>query len=639
MQFEKVESFDSVKVFRGSLSSIEDSSVESFNLDRLKNQWILSVIGDCVTPLKIEWLDQEFAGAIRQQQIDVVIDSYPEKVISSAIDELMNLDLLLNSVVVLDKPAVELYISLADMLLSLDEKSIHEGLDKTVANLTQRYNPLLKVFFKVFNIGEIGFLKSGKSATLYILRWISEHIELLKTQGVTALLIDNFGEADEFDLDGIVGQLEAIQSDGLPLCFLQSDPPQVLGMSELDGIIAESSHVTFVVRGLLPEKRKSLHSSFEEDVTVNKQSKFKVDQKRKTYRKFGSSLNQLFSVDQFFDNAVDSNNIHKIFNLKLAGLTSAQIAKIFSITKQSRFQSINQNSVLRTTHSWSTSLVANIANNFYIFQKALKNEIREKLLVEQVLPKFISEDVFCLAMQSFIVSKINIDDVPIKLSYLLTDMLSSRIFCACDMHQEFLHEVKEDGALSCFSPLRQRVCDCIGVETNRNKFEDCIKSSVLALTRNAPRISNLHDVLNNELNTLIDDSGKAINDLKSSPDKKKITVSIDLCIGIIARKISWLSNSEIESRLCRFHAFFCKDVLDKSEALEFIELTRELIASVFLDTATGFIKIYWSHSLTVSEIQIGEIVRNKAGVAVLKPFIAEHFMLPVGRPEFREVLG
>jgi hypothetical protein len=99
----------------------------------------------------------------------------------------------------------------------------------------------------------------------------------------------------------------------------------------------------------------------------------------------------------------------------------------------------------------------------------------------------------------------------------------------------------------------------------------------------------------------------------------------------MARKSNWLSSSEIDSRLRQFCVFLCRDFLNKTEVVKFMELTQELIASVLIDVQTGLIKLYWSHSLTVSTIKVGEIVKSKTGIAVLNLFGKSQFDLSFTR--------
>ena len=624
-RFEKVENFDSVKGFQESLISIESNSAELFSLDSLKNQWILSVTDDRVTPLKIEWLDQDFAAAIRQQQIDVVIDSYSQNTVSNVVEELIKPDCLDSLVVALDKPPAELYISLADMRLSLNEHSSHEGHQVLAASQVQKYNSSLKVFFKVFGVGEIGFLESGKSATLHILKWILSNIEFLKMQGVTALLMDDFEESDNLDLETIVGQLEAIHSCGLPLCFTQSNPLQVVSMSELNGIVSVFSHVTFVVHGLLPGRNRYPYSSSEKNTVADRKSESKFDKKRKIYRKVGLPLNRLFSVDEVFDINVDGDKIRKIFNLKLAGLTSSQISKILSVTTYPKFESIKQHGIQEKIYPWSPLVVSGVLTKFYAFERNLKNKEHKKYLsedsgIEYTFPEIIPESVFSLAMQPLPDLHSGTDDTQMKTSNLLISVLNNRIFCACGAHQEFLSEAKDEDIVFYSFSTQPRICDCHDIAVNQNEFKNGMKSAVLALALKGPRTSNVLDTVNNELDALIGNSSEVIKNSKSNHEKKKVANVIDSCIGIIARKRNWLSNSEIDSRLHQFCTFLYKDSLDRTEAAEFMDLTQALIASIFLDVRTGFIKLHWSHSLIASTIKVGEIAVNKTGVSTLSLF-------------------
>ena len=625
IRFGKVENFDSVRIFQEALTSVEDNLSGLFCLDNLKNEWILSVIDDRVTPLKIEWLDQDFAAEIRQQQIDAVIDSYPQNILPNTIEELVKPDCLDKLVVALEKSPVELYASLADMRLSLDVHSIHQGHHAVAASQGQRYSTSLKVFFKVFNIGEIGFSKSGESSTLYILSWILNNIELLKMQGVTALLIDNFEELDDLDLETIVGKLEVIHSCGLPLCFTQTNPLQVVRMSELDGIVSIFSHIDFVVRGLFPGKNKYFYSFSEKNSVTEKKLEFNSDRKRKISRKVGLPLNQLFSADKVFDIAIDGDKIRRIFNLKLAGLASLQIAKILSATEYPKFQSIKQHGIQEKIYPWSPAVVSGVLYKFYSFERNLRNKESKKLFsgnsgIEHTLPEVIPESVFNLAMQPMSDFNASLDGAQTKTSNLLISALNGRIFCACDSRQKFLLEAKDKNITSYFYPACPGVCDCHRIAVNQNEFKDCMKSAVLALTLKAPRTSNVLGIANNELDALIVTGNKVIKNLVSKDEKNKASNVIDSCIGVMARKSNWLSGSEVDSRLGQFCVFLCRDYLDKTELLEFIELTHELIASVLLDVQNGFIKLYWSHSLTVSEIKIGEVVKNKTGITALNLF-------------------
>ncbi|MBG6073703.1 MULTISPECIES: hypothetical protein [unclassified Polaromonas] len=633
IRFEKVENFDSVKVFQESPASMEHNSAELLSLDNLKNQWILSVTDDRVIPLKIEWLDQDFAAEIRQQQIDAVIDSYPQNILLNTVEELVKSDCLDNLVVALDKPRVELYISLTDMRLSLDMYSVQKVYQAKAANQEQRYNTSLKVFFKVFNIGEIGFLESGKSTTLYILRWILNNIELLKMQGVTSLLIDDFEESDDPDLETIVGKLEAIHSCGLPLCFIQSNPLQVVGMSELNGIISVFSHVTFVVRGLLPVRNKYLNCFSEKNSLKNINKEYDFDHKRRISHKVKITSKLLFLVDEVFDIAIDGDKIRKIFNLKLAGLESSQIAKILSVSAYPKFQSVKQNE-MQKIYSWRPAVVFGVLEKFYLFERNLIKKEHDKSFsgysgIECTLPEVVPESVFSLAMQPLSDFNSSVDGAQIKTSNLLMSVIRNRIFCACGAHQEFLLDaIDKDKDIDFYlSPLHPRICGCHGMAVNQNEFKDCMKFAVLALALKGPRTSNVLDIVNNELDLLVDNSSKLIKNLFSNHEKKKCANIIDSCIGIMARKSNWLSSSEIDSRLRQFCVFLCRDYLDKTEVVAFMELTQELIASVLIDVHTGFMKLYWSHSLTVSDIKVGVIVKSKTGIAVLNSFDKGQFDL------------
>lgn len=635
IRFEKVENFDSVKVFQESPTSVEGNSAELLSLDNLKNRWILSVTDDRVIPLKIEWLDQDFAAEIRQQQIDAVIDSYPQNILPNTVEELVKSDCLDNLVVSLDKPPGELYVSLADMRLSLDAHSVHERHQAIAANQEQRYNTSLKVFFKVFNIGEIGFLESGKSTTLYILRWVLNNIELLKMQGVTSLLIDDFEESDDLDLETIVGKLEAIHSCGLPLFFIQSNPLQVVGMSELNGIISVFSHVTFVVSGLLPGGNKYLNCFPEKNPFTDINPEYDSDHKRRISHKVKITSKLLFLVDEVFDIAIDGDKIRKIFNLKLAGLESSQIAKILSVSAYPKFQSVKQNE-MQKIYSWRPAVVSGVLEKFYLFERNWIKKEHDKSFsgysgIECTLPEVVPESVFNLAMQPLSDFNSSVDGAQIKTSNLLMSVIRNRIFCACGAHQEFLLDAIDKDIDSYLSPLHPRICGCHGMAVNQNDFKDCMKFAVLALALKGPRTSNILDIVNNELDMLIGNSSKLIKNLVSNHEKKKGANIIDSCIGIMARKSNWLSSSEIDSRLRQFCVFLCRDFLNKTEVVKFMELTQELIASVLIDVQTGLIKLYWSHSLTVSTIKVGGIVKSKTGIAVLNLFGKSQFDLSFTR--------
>lgn len=613
-----------VEVFRQPVSAIGNEIPEDSDLNPGANEWVFSINNDGVTPLKIEWLDQDFAAAIKQQQIDLVIDSYQPEVASKGILELAGLNDLITPAAAPYKSAVELHISLMEMLSNVSGDTVLDKYPERAIDYSERYDASLQVFFKVFNKGAIGTKKVGQSAIFYVLEWILNNMELLKIRGVTALLIDQLEEFDEFDLPAIVGQLEVIEAGGLSLCFLQSQPPQVLKISELDNIISKVSHISFIVRGLLPEKPTHLPDFSEKYYPESGDSELQFGQKKSMHRKTGLLWQKVLSDGKLLTTEAETNKIRKIFHLKLAGLTVLQIAKTLSRTGVPKFISINQTDLQGRMNFWSRSIIMNVLNAVYSSENKPKNDIQKKTAqsserLESALPVIVSENVYCLARQPFPASGLNIEARETKVKKLLMNVLRDRIFCACDAHQEFLLKVKNNDSLASLSPSRHRACSCQSLVTDLEALEDRMKTVVLTLAAEAPRMSDLTAIVKHELEELISHSNECLKRSKFDHEEKRKINAIDSSIGIVSRKINWLSNAHIESRLDEFSALLNKEFFDDAEALRFVSLGQEVIASVFLDVHTGAVKFYWTHSLACSESRLGEIVERKSQGALLIP--------------------
>lgn len=623
--FDPIGRADAPEDFKKPISSMNVERDELLDLDLGANEWVFSHTNDGVTPLKIEWLDQDFAGAMKQQQIDLVIDSDSVGVAST---ELTALSSPVHSSTSPHKFAVELHISLTDMLSSLAGGLVHDKRPTIDGNHSERYDAALRVFFKVFNPGVLGFRGVEKSAVLYALEWTLEHLDLLKAQGVTALLIDGFQGADEFDAPLIVGQLEAIQDSGLSLCFLQSNPPQVLKISELNNIIAKEARLSFVVGGLLREKNTLFLCTAKKAYSDSAYVESRIQKKNSTFRKVSLPWQEVMANGDLVITVAEANKIRKIFNLKLSGLTGSQIAKTLSRTGVPKFPSIKQAIVESRTTRWSRSIVFDVLNASPAFGNTAGYEIHEKFkkvseevtpfLPPAVLPVVLEEAVYCLVRHPLSVSYSDTDSLSTQ--KILSRVLIDRLFCGCKVHQKLLLKDKGGDSFAYFSPLRHRACGCQSLVVNYDAFEVSIKSVVLELVALAPRVSDLTTIVKNELEALIVHSGECLQRSKIDYDEKRKINVIDSSIGIVSRKINWLSNSEVESRLQEFASLLSKDFLEKSEATRFILLTQEVIASLFLDVHTGRIKLYWTHSLAYAESRLGKMVERKAKSALLIPF-------------------
>jgi len=634
IQLDTVGRSDSVEIFRQPVSAIGSETPEGADLNPGANEWVFSINDNRVTPLKIKWLDQDFAAAIKQQQIDLVIDSYPEEAVSNAILDLAGLNGLITPVVDPYKSAVELHISLMEMLSSLAGDAVHDRHPEMAAHHSERYDASLQIFFKVFSRGAIGVQGAGQSAVLYVLEWILEHLEMLKAGGVTALLIDQLQDSDELEIPVIVGRLETIETSGLSLCFLQSEPPQVLKISDLNNIFSKLSHISFIVRGLLLEKISPPLEFSEKDYPEAVSAELRFNQKKNMRRKTGLPWQKILPDGELLTTEVEKNKIRKIFNLKLAGLTVSQIAKILSCTGVPRFVPINQVSSQSRINLWSRSIVMDVLNAVYDFGSKPKNyspkkteqssEGLESALSSVIFPVIISESVYCLARQPFPVSGLSMEvrETKIKTKKLLMTMLGDKIFCACDSHQEFLLKIKSNDALAYLSPLRHRACSCRGLVADRDALEERMKTVVLTLAAGAPRVSDLAAIVKNELEELISHGNEYLKSSKFNYEEKRKISVIDSSIGVMSRKINWLSNDHIQFRLDEFSALLNKEFLDSGEAIRFASLGQDVIASVFLDVHTGAVKFYWAHSLVCSESRLGEIVEQKSQGALLIPLHA-----------------
>jgi len=606
--------------------SVEDD--ELLGLDLGANEWIFSYTDDGVTPLKIEWLEQDFAGAIKQQQIDLVIDSDSVEVASTASTELAGLSDSVYPSAPPYKFAVELHISLIDMLSSLAGGFGHDKGPAMDANHSERYDASLCVFFKVFNVGALGLRGAEKSAVLYVLEWTLEHLDLLKDQGVTALLVDGFQDADEVDVPVIVRRLEAIQNSGLSLCFQQSNPPQLLKISELNNIITKESRISFIVRGLLREKNMISLSPAEKYHPDSVHAEPRIQKKKRLLRKIGFPWQEILASGELVITEVEANKIRKILNLKLSGLTGSQIAKTLSRTGVPKFPSIKKAVVEGRTTRWSRSIVFDVLNASPDFGSTPEYGIHDKLknaseggtpfLAPPVLPVVLDEAVYCLVRHPLSVPYLDMDTLSTK--KILGRVLIDRLFCGCRVHQKLLLKEKSGDSFAYFSPLRHRLCSCQRLLVNRDALEVCLQSVVLALVAVAPRVSDLTAIVKNELDALIVHSGQCLQRSKLDYEEKRKINVIDSSIGIVSRKINWLSNSEVESRLREFTDLLSKEFLEKSEAMRFISLSQEVIASLFLDVHTGHIKLYWSHSLAYAESRLGKMIEQKSKSALLIPF-------------------
>ena len=201
----------------------------------------------------MEWLDQDSAAEIMQRQIDLTIDSEWAENKWKIQADLAEVHGVCHPIVPSDSSLTNLHISLKEMVLNLSMRLPYDIAKKVGRDHGHRYDKVLDVFFKVLESGEITSKKPGQSAVVQSLAWVYDHIDLLKAQGVGALVIDELREVDKSDVLEIIRLIEQIDISCLSVCIVQQAPLKLLNLNTLGDLIAKEGRISFVVRGLLYE--------------------------------------------------------------------------------------------------------------------------------------------------------------------------------------------------------------------------------------------------------------------------------------------------------------------------------------------------------------------------------------------------
>lgn len=586
------------------------------------DEWIFSFNDEGVTPSKIEWLGQDFSAAVKQQEIDDVLNA---QLVADGLSLTLKAPPLApnGSQGRLSVPSLsvtEHYLSLADMTRSVTGGAEPSQPAVLATARQHRHDGVLDIFFKVFKKGEVGDPKLGQSPVVQSLAWVLDHLDALKEQGVAGLVVDELQDVDQHHAPIVMGMLDDIELNGLPLCVVQQEPAQLLRINLLHDLIAKKERIPFIVSGLM-HVGKSISPPAAYTVTAFDDSMAAAQvftqtaPGRRAIRPAAVLWREALPDGRLVVSAQASETVGKIFRLKLAGLAVPQIAQILSKTGVEKFDLIDTTGHHNDAQLWSRAVIADVlhsstragsdadAGGMAGFYFAKNSDVS----LTDVTPD-VGEHMHCLVRLPHAASS---DDTNMRTTAatldtqsILAEALLDRLFCGCPAHQPLLLRSTGRQTSAGFSLSPRQACGCATLTFERQELAARLHAAMAVLASPVPGDSDFLPMVQAELAELVGHGSDTAQNVRWNQQKKNNLSVIDASIGVLSRKLGWLSGAQISDRLRVFNDLLGKEVLDQAEATRFIVLTQALVPSLYLNSHTVCLKLYWSHSLSPVHIQL-----------------------------------
>ena len=218
-------------------------------------RWIFSFSPEGVIPSKMQWLGQEAYATITQQKIDEVLRKVWATAKAKRQMDAAQGHPFHGVAPAPKKSGTALYISLAAMSQTVLGSIAPAGLSLHSALAHHRFDNDLGAFFMAFDKYPLRLPEPRQSAVVQSLTWVLDNIDALKVPEIQGLVIDGLQDADEHNAPIIIGLLDDIELSGLPLFFVQKIPAKLLRIRDLDDLIVKDSRLSFVVSGLMNQRR------------------------------------------------------------------------------------------------------------------------------------------------------------------------------------------------------------------------------------------------------------------------------------------------------------------------------------------------------------------------------------------------
>ena len=611
---------------------------ERGGLSSSTDEWIFSFNEEGVTPSKIEWLGQDFSAAVKQQEIDDVLNaqlvtgglSLPFKAPTHAPGGT-------HGTLSASKQAVsEHYLSLADMTRSVMDGAASSPAAVFSAGRQYRHDATLAVLFKVFKKGEVGEAKSGKSPVVQSLAWVLYHLDALKGQGVAGLVVDELHAVDQHQAPVVIGLLDDIELNGLPLCVVQQEPAQLLRINLLHDLIAKKERIPFVVAGLMHGNKRTSppaapDAAAGQEPAATLQVSLQVPAGRRAARLVAMLWREVLPDGRLVVNAQASDTVGKIFRLTLAGLAVPQIAQILSRTRLKKFDLIDTADRHEDAQLWSRWVIADMlhsssraSSDAYVSAGTVAAAglqfARNSDVSLTVVNPDVGEHMQCLvrlphAAPSGDASR-RTRAVALSTKFILAEALLGRLFCGCPAHQPLLWRQTGRQPHEDFSLAPRQACGCATLTFERQELATRLHAAMTALASPVPRDSDFLSLVQTELAELVSRGSDSAQNARWDQQKKNNLSVIDACIGVLSRKLGWLSAAQTNERLQAFRDLLEQEVLDHAEASHFTALTQALVASLYLNLHSGWLKLYWSHSLAPVDIRLFDQASRRSDLSM-----------------------
>ena len=609
-----------------SASPVGSGTGERGGLSSGTDEWIFSFNEEGVTPSKIEWLGQDFSAAVKQQEIDDVLNA---QLVADGLSLTFKAPTLApggthGTLSVLKQAVSEHYLSLADMTRSVMEGAASSPVAVFAAVRQHRHDGTLDVLFKVFEKGEVGEAKPGKSPVVQSLAWVLDHLDALKGQGVAGLVVDELQDVDQHQAPIVMGLLDDIELSGLPLCVVQQEPAQLLRVNSLHDLIAKKERIPFIVAGLMHVSKSASPPAAADAAALQEPAaalhvSLQVLAGRRTARPVAMLWREALPDGRLVVNAQASDTVGKIFRLKLSGLAVPQIAQILSKTGVEKFDLIDTAGHHDDAQLWSRSVISDVLHSSTragsdadvgagtVAAAGLDFARNSDVSLTDVNPD-VGEHMQCLvrlphAAPSSDASR-RTRAAALDTKFILAEALLGRLFCGCPAHQPLLWRQTGRPPKEDFSLAPRQACGCATLTFERQALAARLHAAMTSLASPVSGDSDFLPLVQTELAELVSYGSDSAQNARWDQQKKNNLSVIDACIGVLSRKLGWLSAAQTNERLQAFRDLLDQEVLAQAEATHFTALTQTLVASLYLNLHSGWLKLYWSHSLAPVEIRL-----------------------------------
>lgn len=595
------------------------------------DEWIFSFNEEGVTPSKIEWLGQDFSAAVKQQEIDDVLNA---QLVADGLSLTFKVPPLApsgtngtqGSLSAPKQSVVEHYLSLADMTRSVMHGTASDELPTFTSAGHHRHDSALDTLFKVFDKGEVGVLKPGQSPAVQSLAWVLDHLDVLKSQGVAGLVVDELQDVDAHNAPIIMGLLDDIEINGLPLCIVQQEPAQLLQINSLHDLIAKKERIPFIVSGLMHINQRKSPPVVRPAVLQSFPQTAHAAPARRAARPAAAHWHDTLPSGRLVVSAQASDKVSKIFRLKLAGLAVPQIAQILSKTGVAKFDLTDPTAYHNDAQLWSRAVVVDVLYSSRVDVDAGAGMVASPDFANNGdasladVSTDVDEHMQCLVRLPHAApsgdAKTRMATAALDTKSILAEALLGQLFCGCPAHQPLvLREMSRQSNLG-FSLSPRRACGCATLTFERQELTACLHAAMTALVKTAPSDGGFLSMVQTELAELVSHGSDAVQNARWDQQKKNNLSVIDVGIGVLSRKLGWLSDAQISDRVQAFTALLGKELLDQSEAAHFFALTQALVASLYLNLHTGWLKLYWSHSLVPVDIRLTDRENQRQGLTL-----------------------